>query len=78
MTFCTTILNKSTFTHNRKPIYCGLITIVYIVAGKIQPLLGLADAESLAIVQITTEGQLIVRHLTDATKLTSKKIFYIG
>lgn len=46
---------------------CGrrqITTIVYVVAGEKQSLLGLADTEVLGIMQITSEGQLLVRQLT--------------
>ena len=43
-------------------------TIVYVVAGETQSLLGPADAEALGIMQITPEGQFSVRQLTEMNK----------
>lgn len=49
---------------------CGkqITTIVHIVAGKSQLLLGLADSKALSIIQTTPEGQLLVRQLTEVNK----------
>ena len=45
---------------------CGrqITTVVYVVAGETQSLLGLGDAQALGIIQITPERQLLVRELT--------------